>query len=384
MKNQEFFIEPPITNRGVVNTIGTKNRGKKISDQQYLLFDWIQATTLEDHITAYDIFNKVFKISTISVIESAGGLFGYDTTYSYRNIKVMTCSYRNDMGYHVYCTGSACRDIEDLQLDYHDLFKSMLDLGFKFTRIDVSVDDFSGSYSLFDIADSIHNGEIVSKFRSSTEFIKTKLDDNTNSGYTIWFGSRASDFQIVFYDKLKERETQGIIIVDSIDSWNRLECRFRNKRANEIIDAYVYQLNSFKSIYKGIIKNYINFVQYNAEDSNKSRWKTQEWWNSFLENVEKVQFQSINVESSITRSKNYLIESMGHTQLKVFLAELDLTIREGDIDFFLLMIKQGFKLLSDQDIQLINYHRLRLGLDPLDRKSIESLLRDIKEICIKK
>lgn len=383
MKNEKFFIEPPVTNRGVVNTTGTKKRGKKISNQQYLLFDWIQATTHVDGISAYDIFNKVFKISTATVVASAGGLFGYDTTYSYRNIKVMTCSYREDMGFHVYCTGSACRDIEDLQLDYHDLFKSMLELGFNFTRVDISVDDFSGSYSLYDIADSIHNGLVVSKFRSSTEFIKTKLDDNTNSGYTIWFGSRASDFQIVFYDKLKERETQGIIIDDNIESWNRLECRFRNKRANEIIDYYVYQLNSFKSIYKGIIRNYINFVYYNAEDSNKARWKTQKWWNIFIENVEKVQFQSINVESSITRSKNYLIDSMSHTQLKVFLGELDLTIPEPDIDFFHTMVKHGYKLLTDNEIQLINYHRLSRGLDPLDRRSIESLIRDIKEICIK-
>lgn len=384
MENFEFSIEPPFTNRGVVNTLATKLRGSSISDQQYLLVDWIQGTLHLDILNVYDIFKDIFNIKREDIIISAGGLFGYDTTYSYKDIKIMSCSYRDDMGYHIYITGSGCRDIEDLNLDYSVVFQKLLVKGCKFTRVDISIDDYSGNYLNLDrIKDCIRNGEVVSKFRNATEFIKTNLSDSKNEGYTIWFGSRASDIQIVFYDKLKERESQNFIVRNDIKSWIRLECRFRNSKAQEVVTRFsCSSLPVFKQFYKGIIFNYIKFVNYSS-DSNKSRWEVKEWWLNFLENIPKVQFQKVNVESSITKSRRWLVDSVSHTNLKVLLSEYDITADDYSCKLIYDMLKSGSKLIDEKDLKQINESRIKNNLDPLTRESFESFIRETKDIILK-
>ncbi|UKI58239.1 MAG: hypothetical protein L6V81_02025 [Clostridium sp.] len=53
------------------------------------------------------------------------------------------------MGYHLYMTGSACRDFEEMGLNYRDLFVKLFKLNVHFTRVDVSIDDFTGKYFSF-------------------------------------------------------------------------------------------------------------------------------------------------------------------------------------------------------------------------------------------
>lgn len=366
-------------------TTGTKIRGIDIKNNQYILFDWIQGTTHNCQFSVYDLFAQIFKIASINVIESAGGLFGYDTTYSYKNIKIFECSYREDMGFHLYLTGAGCRDLEDLGLDYWYVFTKLIDLGFSFTRVDISIDDYGESYSLDQVTSCIREGEVSSKFKNSIEFVKTNLNSGDNEGYTIWFGSRSSDIQIVFYDKLKERESQSYIVDNDITSWNRLECRFRNKRAVEMIHHFCSNsFQAFKEIYKGVILNYIRFVDFSPTDSVKSRWKTKKWWSEFLDNVDKMPLQKINVESSIIKSKNFMLDYMSHTEFKVFLSEIpDLTSDDISSDYIYNMLKRGFKLITEQDIQFINEHRLKSKLEPLERADIESLIRSIREVSVK-
>lgn len=387
MENENFSNIPPFTNRGVVMTTGTENRGFMISEQQYILFDWIQGTIQAKDINVYEIFKKIFHVERADVLESPGGLFGYDTTYSYKNIKVFKCNYREDMGYHLYLTGGGCRDCEDLGLDYHDIFVKLLKLDFKFTRCDISIDDFSDKYfNLSMIQECVREGEVSSKFRNSIEFVKTDLASGLNNGYTIWFGSRSSDIQIVFYDKLKERESQNFIVSNSISSWVRLECRFRNSRAGEMINHYCSNsLENFKNIYKGIIFNYLKFVEYSPSDSVKSRWPVKKWWLDFLDHVSKIQFQSINIESSITKSRRWLLDSVSHTNFKVFLSELsDISADDSTSKFLFEFLKNGYKNITDKDMQEINYMRIRSGLLPLNRRDLESYIFTIKEVLISK
>lgn len=388
MENENFSIEPPLTNRGVVNTSGTEILGLSLMNQQYLLVDWIQGTVqnIDDNpFNVYKLFKDVFDIDRENVLESAGGLFGYNTTYAYKSIKIMSCSYRNDMGYHIYIPGSGCRDIEDLNLDYAEIFQKLLVLGCKFTRVDISIDDYSGKYLDLNLIQScIQNNEVLSKFRNSTEFIKTNLSDSSNEGYTIWFGSRASNIQIVFYDKLKERQSQNFIVSNNIKSWVRLECRFRSKFAQDIVTRFSCStLSLFKKYYKGIIFNYIRFVHKSYTETNKSRWVIQKWWLDFLDHVEKIQFQSINVESSISRSRDWLIHSVSHTNLKVLLSEYDLSADDYSCKLIYEMLKTGSKFITDRDIQLINESRYKSGLDLITRESFEAFIRETKDIILK-
>ena len=223
--------------------------------------------------------------------------FGYSHCYSYRDICIMV-SEREDMGYHLYMTGSACRDFEELGLHYKDLFKKLYKLNVHFTRVDVSIDDFTGDYFPFDkIKQCVIDRSVISKFRTSIEFVKTNLTDIDNIGYTIWFGTRASDIQYVFYDKLKERiyNANCEIIQDNLKAWNRFEMRYRNNYADNIILNYV-NCSDFRDYIFGLINNYISFRIVNKNDSNKRRWKYQPWWYCFVGSYEKIQFQKVPVE----------------------------------------------------------------------------------------
>lgn len=205
------------------------------------------------------------------------------------------------MGIHIYITGSGCRDIEDLNILYIDLFKKLISYGAVFTRVDISFDIFTEKYfSVKKIGDCIKNNEVVSRFKNSIEFLKTDLSNSLTNGYTIWFGSRASKIQIVFYDKLKERECNNYIVTNNIKFWNRLEIRFRDNYASEVI--YNFVNNDFNKYIISILNNYISFKEYNSCDlKHKYRWNNKKWWNNFLNNAEKISFSNVNVESSISK-----------------------------------------------------------------------------------
>ena len=230
-KLDNFLYTAPLTNRGVVNTY---------KSGLFLLFDWVQGTFYidEKNMTIYDLFFYLFGVNESDVLlNEKSPHFGYSHCYSFRDICIMY-SEREDMGYHLYMTGSACRDFEELGLDYKRLFQKLYKLNIHYTRIDVSIDDFTGKYFPFDkIKSCVLNRCVISKFRTSTEFVKTNLKDIDNIGYTIWFGTRASDIQYVFYDKLKERiyNANCEIIQDNLNAWNRFEMRYRNTYADTIV-----------------------------------------------------------------------------------------------------------------------------------------------------
>lgn len=401
----EVCKEPPFSNRGVLRTRDTQEfleniaknddfyRNQKIDvklEENYILIDWIQATIINDYIDAYSLFKNLFGINSLQVVKEAKGFFGYDTTYSYKDIKIMTAEYRKieglgDMGFHILISGTGCRCIEDLNINYQDLFKKLLDYHAKFTRLDVSFDDYSRKYFTISlIKKAIKNGEVVTRFRNSIEFLKTKLEDGSNQGSTIWFGSRASDIQIVFYDKLKERESQDFIVNKEISFWIRLECRFRNHNANEVATNLANKsFREFKIFYVGIISNYIRFVKKNEKDKNKRRWQTIDWWQKFIDNVENVSLQSINVESTISKKRNWMLNTTSRNNLMVLMSEMEfLTIDNILGNYMFEMLKKGTRRVTDLDLQYINDLRIKNGLVTIQKEELNDFLKDVKEYLV--
>jgi len=398
----EALKKPPFTNRGVERTremcenlgIIEENRGfsensKKLPflEESYILIDWIQATIIKDDISVYELFRNLFGLESYKVVKEASGFFGYDTSYSYKGIKIMTAEYRRleglgDMGYHIYITGSGCRDIEDLNVDYRELFQKLLNYGAKFTRLDISVDDFSKKYfTIPKIQKCIKSGNVVTRFRNSIEFIKTKLEDGANNGCTIWFGSRASDIQIVFYDKLKERESQDYIVSEGITFWIRLECRLRNHNASEMAEKFAdLDFEEFKKIYVGVISNYIRFVVPNAKDKNKRRWKTQTWWEDFIGNVSRISLQKLNVENTILKKRNWILSSVSRNNLIVMLSEMEyLTIDNIFGHYLCELLTSGVTKVKDRDLQYMNDLRIKKGLVTIQKEEVYDFIQDIRE-----
>ena len=368
----------PSTNRGVVISY--------LGDV-FLLFDWVQATFLTNSkkYNIYDVFFYLFGIDSDDVLlNEKSPHFGYDACYSYRDICIFV-SDREDMGFHLYMTGSACRDFEELGLRYSDLFMKLLKLNVHYTRVDVSFDDFTGKYfPLKKIRKCIIDNSVVGKFRSSIQFLKTDLCSTDDVGHTIWFGSRSSDIQFVFYDKYKERVYNANCEIDSsIKYWNRFEMRYRNNYADNIIINYLF-VSNFNDYLLGIINNYISF-RVPGKDKIRSRWKIQTWWNNFIDTSRKVRFQNKPVEYSITRKKNWLMRSCSYSAFACMLSDIkDFSCDELLSQFMYDFLKNGSKDISDIEIQKINQYRLKNGYNTIDRVEIQDFIKTIKDVIIQK
>lgn len=380
LKLNENSIKAPFTNRGAVNTI---------------IVDWIQFTifhkdlkmlqdsgffNLKDY--AINIFIKLFKINPSDLCFDNGGINGYEFSISYKNIYAYYSISRLDMGINFKLSGQACRDFENLGIEWIDFFKQLnKDYIVGYNRIDIAIDDYTGKYfTIRKLQNYIKKGQIVSKFKFSLELTKRKLLDGSISGDTLQFGSKASRVQITFYNKLLERQSQGYIIDNNIQSWVRTELRFRQERAKEIV-ALIIQDNNFSTTIKGILKNYICFVELSEDDSNKSRWPVADFWQDFTDNIDKIKLSRINIENSISRKKDWLLHSISKSQLMVLLSEVDnIEIDNCTSDYLLNMLKFPTEKISDKDIQFINDERSKQFKAPITREQILDYLDNIKEV----
>ncbi len=330
-------------------------------------------------------FKEFFGIESFYVLCEEKGLYGYDVCYSYKDIKLYVNTKREDMGYHLLISGSACRQVEELNIDFKDLFSKIRMYNGHFTRLDVAIDNFTDDYFSIDrVKDCIKNNEVVSRFKNTVEFIKTKLEDNSNKGYTIWFGSRASKIQVVFYDKLKERESQNYIVSENIKTWCRLEIRFRDEYATEVVINLLEK--DFNSYIKSLLRNYIKFVDSsNSDDTNRSRLGLVYWWNKFLEDLPATKLYSSNYQASISRKQEWLEKSTSRVNAMVLLSTVEnLSLDEISCKFLVDYFNRGFTNVTDKDIAFINEFRLMHELNPISKEDFKYMIGDIKDFILER
>lgn len=350
----------------------------------------------------YDLFFYLFRVDRTKVLFNVEKpLRPYSFCYSYKNIKMFGNDEHPEFGVHILLSGTACREFEALELDYDSLFYKLKDYNPHYTRLDVSFDDYTGDFWTLDrIASCISNTEVVTRFRSSIQIKKENLISLDNLGHTIQFGSRASDIQFTFYDKLKERKCANVEVLDNIKFWNRFETRFRNDKALSVVNHYLYfsdkvkcinqldthiELESFNEYIKSVINNYISFRVFNPSDKTRSRWSYQVWWSNFLDNAKKIPFQSRPIEFSITRKKNWLDKSVSFSNFCVLIADLpDIKQDKESSKYLYNMFLTGADKLTDKELQYINEYRLAKGLNSFTKEELDSFVDSVKEFLIVK
>lgn len=397
----ENFVQPPLTNRGVESTTPTQNKGildfSKFRENQRICVDWCQFTIIDKFgFNAYDYFYNLFGIKKEDIIFENKGLFCYSYTHSYKDIKIFS-SDKPEFGYHIYLTGQACRQYEDIVYKqstgiltfsksptWLNLFKRAKEYDANFTRLDIAIDDFSGSYfTLDDLFTCLQNKEVKSRFKEVQDFKRIFIEDGKINGRTLWFGSRASKIQVVFYDKLLERTSQNYIVDDGIKFWLRCEIRFRTERANEIVSKYVESTNEFSNIIKGVLDYYVSFLEYSSTDSNKRRWKRKEFWDRYLDNVTKSRLTSIPIETSIVKKKQWIDNTVSKSEFAVFLSTLDnLEIDDKICDYFYELLKSGYARLEEKDLNMINEYRISKDLPIITMEQIEDYIKDLKGVLL--
>lgn len=397
----KISYEPPSTNRGVQMTTPQQNQGiletNKLKENQRICVDWCQFTIIDKFgYSPEQYFYNLFGIKREDIVFENKGLFCYSYTYSYKNIKIFT-SDNPEYGYHVYLTGQACRDFEDITyrqstgivtFDKHTSWLSLFEKAKRydahFTRLDIAIDDFSGEYfTLDDLMQCVENGEVSTKFRDVMDFKKMIIDDHKVNGRTLWFGSRASLIQIVFYDKLLERTSQNFIVDNDIKFWQRCEMRFRSDRADEIVDKYIKDTDDFSKVIKGVLDYYVSFLEYSATDTRKSRWKRKEFWNRYLDNVEKSRLTSIPIETSIVKKKAWIDNTVSRSEFAVLLSSLEnLELDDKTSSYFYDLLKMGYSRFEEKDLMMINEYRVQNNMSVITMQEIEDFIKDIKSVIL--
>ena len=399
----ENSLRTPVTNRGVIRTEVYKLfldiKGQINDLQQFIVIDWFQCTIFPDfnvtdvdehgvvdgyRLHVFDYFKKLFNIERQDIIIEQKGLNGYDTTYSYRNIKMMTHHKRKEMGINLLMSGQGCRDYEELNLGWYNLFILLYDMCVSYNRIDIAIDDYTDKYfTLKKLKYYNSHGLISSKFETSWSMNKKRISTLESLGDTLQFGSKASLVQITFYDKLLERSSQNYIVNNNIKFWTRCEVRFRHSKAKDIVNLLIRNNNDLNTTVKGVLHDYIRFLIKSETDSKKNRWATTKWWLDYLENIDKLKLSTRNPERTITRKKAWIDKSVSKSFVQVLTSQMDnIELDNHSSDFIKNLLLNGYDSITDKDIEIINEYIISNKMLPITKEQLYDYIRDIKDVLL--
>lgn len=334
---QELFNTPesptPHTNRGVgctiVDSLGLKS-----------LIDWFEFTIpVRDHLVVL----RLLGIKVEEYIELEKGMYLYKNQLLCGNIRVMFNGISDDMGVHVQMSGEGCRQYEQRFGDnWLELIRGVIRLGGHFTRLDVAVDDLSGYFTIDMVKDKVCSGEVRTVFKGAGLNNSYKFGKDKGSmvdGQTVYFGSKHSELRIRFYDKALE---QGVDYF-----WNRTEVQSRNDRS-QMIAVMLMGGTSLGNIVFGILKRYVNFVEKDDGDSNRSRWAVSDWWSRFIGDVDRVKLTIAKGKKTINQVAFWI-----ERQVAPSLALLRKAWGEGFGSFYQSLLFSGEERLKERHLLLL-------------------------------
>lgn len=184
----------------------------------------------------------------------------------------------------------------NFELVWHKFF-DIIYKWLKVTRMDVALDDYNGLLSFDKMERKLKRKE----FRSSKQryqVLKDKKADGSNRGETIYLGTRKrhqDGYLIRFYDKYAEYKTKGAILPTEVENivtgtgthiWQRYEMEFHGKACGNFVEQILQGL-TFGYLYKGLMRNAIEFLKVSKSNKNKSYWSVVDWWEDFLDGAGK-------------------------------------------------------------------------------------------------
>jgi len=255
----------------------------------------------------------LFGIPKLEMMEMEKGYNGYPFMIQSNNISIMYNE--TGMEYHVMLTGQGCRFWETVtETNWHDLLGYLLHgVRSNFTRLDLAIDSFNGSFTIQTIRRKIELIEVVSKLKTVDDLKRIRLIDGTEIVNSLRFGSETSRFMIRMYDKKLERENADFEVSEGIERWVRTELQFRKQYANLAVEELYKSNFEVGNVVRGYLTNYIRFVNPTKNDSNKRRWKTSPFWQKFLDDAEKLSLSLEAPDKTMGRAKKWFNHQVGPT-----------------------------------------------------------------------
>jgi len=299
------------------------------------IFDWIEFTIHD--LDELEVISQVLKINPGNFMELPKGRYGYKKQLAYGHISVLFNG-AEDMGIHVILSGKGCREYEADSTLLELLDRIMLHDG-KCTRIDMAMDDKSGKIIPFEeIKKAVKAGTISSRWKTSTEYVKRKLNDGEIIGHTINIGSRKSKMFLRIYDKALEQGQDT--------PWVRIEIEIRDERAQTLQNILLFE-DQIGQVYAKIINNYIRFLEP-TDDSNRSRWPTAAWWSNLIGEIGKTSLTRKPEDRTVEDVRSWVKQQVGPSLAVLFIAD------DGSLEDIMRMIMVGKTRLREKHMRLLS------------------------------
>lgn len=273
---------------------------KSSISENVILFDWLTVTCKEDEPWYWV---SLLHMEDVSWAPMEKGRNGYKSGIYFGNISILYDG-NPDMGICLDMSGQGCRSFEEYGSgDFVGLFQLFSqDERFHITRLDVAFDDHTGILDIrqlfHDTDDQDEGQQFVSKFRKSK--IEKSFKDG-RSGISIYHGSEQSDILIRIYDKAAERglpETQH---------WVRVELQLRRERASQF--AFTAVTEPIGTLFRGVLVNYVRYVDDPGTDSNRWRWPMKSYWADLIEQAGRISlFVKPGVEYNIRKLDHFVFD----------------------------------------------------------------------------
>ncbi|MHA8138680.1 replication initiation factor domain-containing protein [Lactobacillaceae bacterium Scapto_B20] len=292
--------------------------------------DWLEFTVKDSD--PHEVIEELLLLNLDEFNKLERGRFGYNAQLKWESGHVYVLynedengDYMQDsnMGIHVIMTGQGCTSFST-HCDLRHLV--MLIIGctnYKFSRIDLAIDDIGDRYIKFDkVAKCALRGDYVTKWCKWDEVNSRKTGGNQEFvGRTMYFGSQASDIFCRIYNKALEMMNKQDDDNDKIISadWTRLEIIYKKDRANMIAEQIVDH-EDVGYIVKSTLNNYLRFVKPNG-DANRSRWPMVSWWSRFVRDAGTLKLTRSEELPDIDKMKKWVDKQISPTLAAIMTAE---------------------------------------------------------------
>lgn len=255
-----------------------------------VLIDWL-GFTVPLSVSASDIFPH------LEWIVAPRGAWGYKTQLLSGHVKQLFDG-GPGMDRHFELSGQGCREVEACGdvTDWQAFLSYLVNLGARFSRLDVAMDDKCGLLDMDEIARKLEGGEVTSRWHKMSRYLDGEIGSPFVAG-SIRLGAFDGNSKMLcrIYDKALE---QG----QTDEHWMRVELQARDERAAGLAATIA---TSGASAIAGVIGNYLTFREVGT-DHDKSRWQVCEWWGYFLGYCARVRLSVLKVKHSLDRAEKWL------------------------------------------------------------------------------
>ena len=319
-----------------------------VSQENLILFDWL---TFTSHCDSPESIMLLLGLKDVPWQKMDKGRNGYRQRYFFENISILYDGAEN-MGVCVDMSGTGCRAFESFStINWTELMQILYfnSDDYNVTRLDMAFDDHTGILDIDVLRDDTDDHMYVSRSR-------TWKVEYGSFGTTIYHGSPKSDMYIRIYDKAAERDLENV-------HWIRVEMQMRDEIAAGFIDGLM--IHPVGDQFRGVLHNYLRYVQDPGVDTNMSRWPMTKYWSDLIQGIAQIRCWSApGVEYNEFHLSNYVINQAGNAldcYLKIF--GMDDLIRE--------LGNRSIKPSPKYQRLLAKYRALKKGLEGLHDAALD-------------